>query len=95
MPIMVDVRDASGSSQLTKGCTFYWNNPTANQVTLGSCGGFCTQADFIVNANATTEAHILQNPTGPYSFTDTGWEAPGMPHISAPTFAVPRPGEAA
>jgi hypothetical protein len=90
MPILVDIRDASGSDQLTKGCTFYWNNPTGNQVTLSSCGGFCTQTGFIVQANSTTAAQILQNPTGPYTFGDTGWTAPGMPHISAPTMNVVR-----
>jgi hypothetical protein len=88
--ILVDIRDASGDTQLTKGCTFYWNNPTGNQVTLGSCGGFCTQSSFIVNAGATAEAHIITDPTGPYTFTDTGWTAPGMPHISTPTFHVKR-----
>jgi len=84
MPIYVDVRNASGSDQLTKGCTFYWDNPTGNDVQLGSCGGFCTKSSFLVLANDKAIAHILPNPPGPFGFTDTGWNAPGSPRISAP-----------
>jgi len=93
--ILVDVRDASGSSQLTKGCKFYWHNPTGNKVDLGECGGFCTQSSYTVNANSDTEAHILDNPPGPYTFTDTGWNAPGSPHISAPKMFAHLPREVA
>ena len=82
MPILVDVRDGSTSGgNLTRGCLFEWVNPTTNPVTLSGCAGFCTQDAYSIGANSQTAAQILANPPGPFGFQDSGWDAPGMPHI--------------
>lgn len=85
MPVQVDIQngDVQGGS-LTRGCSFQWYNPTGTQVALSGCGGFCTQANFLVPALGSCAAQIQSNPPGPFTFTDPVWSEPGMPHISNP-----------
>ena len=85
MPIQVNIENGNVSGgTLTRGCSFEWYNPTNGNVGLTNCGGFCTQANFLVNAYSSTPAQIQSNPPGPFTFTDPVWTAPGMPHISNP-----------
>jgi hypothetical protein len=85
--LQVDVTDLAvypEGSELTFGCTFEWVNPTSNVVTLSCCQSFCTQASYTVPAASggtpgTTSATLLDTPE--FNFGDSGFTAPGMPHI--------------
>lgn len=75
----------------SKGGTFYWYNPTSSPVVLTNCGNFCTQDSYTVPAsnspsNGYLQVTLLNMPNAnPYAFTDPAWNAPGMPHLQAPT----------
>jgi hypothetical protein len=97
MPPSITVRVTNGvpSAALTAGAHFVWVNPTAYEVTLTSCGGFCTQSSYTVAAQngvapGETVAQVNNNPTN-WSFQESpagtwapGGPNPGMPHISNP-----------
>jgi hypothetical protein len=89
MPIQVNVQNGSITpvgSALTPNCNFEWLNPGTQNVLLQSCGNWCTQDTYQVTANGgTTSATVLANPNlNPWAFRDSGWNAPGMPHIQNP-----------
>jgi hypothetical protein len=91
MPLQFNIQSGSVTpypATLTDGCHFEWTNPSGNPVKLTGCGGFCTESEYDVPAAVggtpgTQAAIILQNPTGPYTFTETpnAWQAPGNPRI--------------
>jgi len=91
MPYGIDVTNGNaypGYSLPGANETFYWINNTANVVYISNCGNWATPDSCAVPAAAngqpgTFQAQVLRNPNGlGYAFSDTGWDAPGMPHIS-------------
>ncbi|HTW57996.1 MAG TPA: hypothetical protein VMD99_07700 [Terriglobales bacterium] len=94
----INIEDGSIDGTLAKGQPFYWYNPTSADVTVANCGTWCGASSYTVPAGQYVEATILANPnSNAYAFTESPneWDAPGMPHISAPGFEVTRPKEAA
>jgi hypothetical protein len=86
MGIQVDVTDGNVTppgSELTPGTNFEWVNNTSSVVQITNCGNWLTASDYLVQPNGgTTAAQVQGNPnTNGCAFKDTGWDAPGMPHI--------------
>jgi hypothetical protein len=86
MGIQVNVENGSITpvgSTLTHDTPFEWVNNTANPVQLTNCGTWCDKDTYNVQANGgTAAATVLHKPNvQPCAFSDTGWDAPGMPHI--------------
>jgi hypothetical protein len=92
MPIQVNVANGSitpAGSSLTAGINFQWLNNGTQVVNLASCATWCTQDTYTVQPNGgTTNATVAANPNlSAWAFRDTGWNAPGMPHIQNPARA--------
>jgi hypothetical protein len=70
-------------STLAANTPFEWVNNTANPVQLTNCGTWCDKNTYDVAPNGgTAAAQVLPKPNlQPGAFSDTGWDAPGMPHI--------------
>jgi hypothetical protein len=86
MGIQVDVTDGTitpAGSELTSGTSFEWVNNTNVAVNLASCGNWCTPDSCTVEPNGgTVSAQVLTKPNAnAFAFRDSGWDAPGMPHI--------------
>ncbi len=95
MPPTIQVNVQNGQitpagSSLTPNCNFEWLNPGTQPVLLQSCGNWCTQDTYQVPANGgTASATVLADPnTNSWAFRDSGWNAPGMPHITNPPMPV-------
>jgi hypothetical protein len=88
----ISVVDASIVGSLEKGKPFYWYNPTGTDVTVADCGTWADPDTYDVPAGGySTAGTILSVPnSNPYAFTEdpNEWDAPGMPHISAPSMGV-------
>lgn len=78
------------------GQPFYWANPVAGvTVTINGCGGFCTETTYTVpppppgDTYGLSSATLLpQNQVTSWDFgpeVPNEWNAPGMPHLQAPT----------
>jgi hypothetical protein len=94
MPPVYDITsgEVTGGT-INPGEAFVWSNPTDSPVTLTNCGNVCTADSYTVPAASggvpgQTNAMLrtVPNFTGG-AFTDPAWDAPGMPHITDPTFA--------
>jgi hypothetical protein len=86
-PIQVNVENCEITpvgATLSANTPFEWVNNTANDVKLSNCGTWCDKDTYDVPANGgTAPAQILPNPNYQAgAFTDPGWNAPGMPHIT-------------
>lgn len=79
-------------SSLSPGTPFQWLNNTANDVRLSNCGTWCNADTYDVPPNGgTAAAQVLAKPNLQVAaFSDTGWNAPGMPHIIVTPWQVTR-----
>jgi hypothetical protein len=93
MPYGINVADGTAPQGYTMpgpGDPFVWlNYDTTTSVNIANCGNWCSPASCTVPA-ATGDpvlpgqhaATVLGVPnTEPCAFSDTGWDAPGMPHV--------------
>jgi hypothetical protein len=96
----IDIQNGSSCNpaggSLQTGQKFYWANPTGLVVTLDNCGGFCTEASYIVPAPPAgqqyglKEATLVAAPTvWTFSETPNEWNAPGRPVITNPPWPSP------
>jgi hypothetical protein len=95
MPIQVNVANGSitpAGSAIGPNTTFEWLNNSGNTVTLTDCGNWLTQSSYSVAPNGgTTSATVLANPNySSCAFRDSGWNAPGMPHIIVTPSPLPQ-----
>jgi hypothetical protein len=86
MGIQIDVANGTISpagSSLGPNTPFEWVNNSANTVYLTDCGNWCTKDSYTVLPNGgTTAAQVLAVPnTNSCALRDSGWNAPGQPHI--------------
>jgi hypothetical protein len=93
MPIQVNVANGSitpTGSSLAPGTNFQWLNTGTQVVNLASCANWCTRDTYTVQPNGgTTDATVLTNPNlSAWAFRDTGWNAPGLPHIQNPSLVA-------
>ncbi len=95
MPYGIDVESgtaAAGYNFPGLGDPFVWVNNTANPVIIKNCGNWCSPDTCIVPSAANGEpgtcpAQILAEPNAlALAMYDSGWNAPGLPHIQMPPF---------
>jgi hypothetical protein len=69
---------------------FQWYNPTAVDVQIKDAGNWSTPDNCIVPANGgTVNAQVLAVPNlNSCAFRDTGWNTPGLPHITVSPLAA-------
>lgn len=97
MPYGINVADGTAPTDYSlpvRGASFVWlNYDTTTSVQISNCGNWCTPDSCTVPAATPgspvtpgqSSAQILAVPNGlAYAFSDSGWDAPNMPHISAP-----------
>jgi hypothetical protein len=93
MPYGINVANGTAPSGYTlpgANQPFVWLNYSNTSVQISNCGNWCTPASCTVPAASGNPivpgqytAQVLQNPNiAACAFSDTGWNTPGMPHIT-------------
>ena len=92
-PPYINLQNGSITGTIMHGQNFYWYNPTTSDVQVKNCGTWCTQDSYAVPAGGYVQANVsfVTNPNS-YAFTEhpNQWNAPGQPHISAPSVPAPQ-----
>jgi|SRR5580658_8923970 hypothetical protein len=87
---VADGTPPAGYTMPGPGDPFVWlNYDTTTSVTIANCGNWCFPASCTVPAAVGDpvvpgqhQATVLDPPNAePCAFSDTGWDAPGMPHV--------------
>jgi hypothetical protein len=98
MPNGINVADGNpptGYTMPSPGESFVWlNYDTTTSVNIGNAGNWCTPANCTVPAATGDpvvpgqyQAIVIKPPnTLSCAFSDTGWDAPGMPHVGLSPF---------